>query len=182
MPKQPRGKKKSGAAKMPKARSSKKGKAWWDELLPHVGGDVIVGNVSGSAKNVAIGKNIQQTIESTLGPTTADDKRVVDQHLNELNAQVQKLRGDLDAQTASMAEFQIKLLAGELKKTGENETPSASTITQVGDWLLDNVPQVAETVVGLFATPAVGKVVGKAGEVAIKWAKQRFGNAAAAAG
>jgi hypothetical protein len=74
-----------------------------------------------------------------------------------------------------MAEFQLKLLQGELAKTGEGETPSASTITQVGDWLLDNVPQIAEILTGLFATPAVGRVVGKAGKVAVEWVKKRFG-------
>jgi len=74
-----------------------------------------------------------------------------------------------------MAEFQLKLLQGELTKIDKDETPSASTITQVGDWLLDNIPSIAETLTGFFATPAVGKVVGKAGEAAIKWVKQRFG-------
>jgi hypothetical protein len=41
--------------------------------------------------------------------------------------------------------------------------------------LLDSVPQIAEVLTSLFATPAVGKVVGKAGEVAVGWVKQRFG-------
>ncbi len=162
---------------MPKATRDKKvDKAWWDELLPHVGGDVIVGQVGAGAKNVTVGKNIQQTIDSTLGPTTPDDKKVIEQRINDLSAALEKQKSQVDPKTASMAEFQIKLLGGELKKSGENETPSASTITQVGDWLLDNVPQIAGSVVGLFATPAVGKIVGKAGEVAIKWAKQRFGS------
>ena len=74
-----------------------------------------------------------------------------------------------------MAEFQLKLLQGELTKTDKDETPSASTITQVGDWLLDNIPSIAESLTSLFATPVVGKIVGKAGEVAVKWVKQRFG-------
>ena len=58
---------------------------------------------------------------------------------------------------------------------GENETPSASTITQIGDWLLDNLPELAETLAGLFATPAVGRVVGRAGESAVSWLRKRFG-------
>ena len=74
-----------------------------------------------------------------------------------------------------MAEFQLKLLQGELTKTDKDETPSASTITQVGDWLLDTIPSIAESLISLFATPVVGKIVGKAGEVAVKWVKQRFG-------
>jgi len=68
-----------------------------------------------------------------------------------------------------------KEVLSELSKTDKDETPSASTITQVGDWLLDNIPSIAESLTSLFATPAVGKIVGKAGEAAIKWVRQRFG-------
>ena len=151
-------------------------KAWWDKLMPtQVSGDVIVANVSGGARNVAVGKNIQQNIDSTLGAMTADDQQTIDKKFDELNATIQKMGAQMGASMAKMAEFQMKLLKAELAKTGENETPSATTITQVGDWLLDNIPGAAEAIVGLFATPAVGKVVGKAGEAAIKWARERFG-------
>lgn len=151
--------------------------AWWDQLPAQIGGDAIVANIGAGAQGVAVGKNIQQTITSILGAPTADDRKIIEQKLSEVNATLGKLSGQIDANTAKMAEFQIKLLGGELAKTDEKETPSATTITQVGDWLLDNVPQIAESVIGLFATPAVGKVVGKAGELAVKWVKQRFGAA-----
>ena len=154
-------------------------KPWWDELPAHIGCDAIVANVGGSARNVAVGKNVQQTIISTLGAPTPGDRQIIEQKFAELNATLGKLGGQIDANTKKMAEFQIKLLQGELTKTDAKETPSATTITQVGDWLLDNVPSIAESVVGLFATPAVGKVVGKAGEVAIKWVKTRLGRASA---
>ncbi|CAG0943596.1 hypothetical protein ANRL1_01407 [Anaerolineae bacterium] len=149
--------------------------AWWDQLPAQIGGDAIVANIGAGAQGVAVGKNIQQTITSILGAPTPDDRKIIEQKLGEVNATLGKLSGQIDANTAKMAEFQIKLLGGELAKTDPKETPSATTITQVGDWLLDNVPQIAESVIGLFATPAVGKVVGKAGELAIKWVKQRFG-------
>ncbi len=156
-------------------------KPWWEQLPASVGGDSIVANVT-SSQNVAVGKGIQQTILTTLGAPTPGDKQLIEQKFAELNTTIGKLGGQIDEKTKKMAEFQVKLLQGELTKTGEKETPSASTITQVGDWLLDNVPQIAETVVGLFASPAVGKVVGKAGEVAIKWAKQRLGGASGGLG
>lgn len=155
--------------------SKEEKKPWWDELPAHIGGDVIIGEVGAGAKGVAIGKNITQAIYDTLGEPTPDDKQVIEQKLSEVTAALQETRGQLDATTAKMAEFQVKLLQGELIKTEEGEMPSASTITQVGDWLLDNVPQIAEILTGLFATPAVGKVVGKAGEVAVKWVKKRLG-------
>jgi hypothetical protein len=156
--------------------SKEKKKPWWDELPAYVGGGVIIGEVGAGAKGVAIGKNITQAIYDTLGEPTPDDKQVVEQKLSEVTAALQEVRGQLDTTTANMAEFQLKLLQGELTKTEEGEMPSASTITQVGDWLLDSIPQIAEILTGLFATPAVGKVVGKAGEVAVRWVKKRFGS------
>jgi hypothetical protein len=148
---------------------------WWDSIPAQIGGDVIIGHVGAGATGVAIGKNITQTIYDMLGEPAPDDKQVIEQKLSEATTAVQELREQLDAQTAAVAEFQLKLLQGELTKTEEGETPSASTITQVGDWLLDNVPQIAEILTSLFATPAVGRVVGKAGEVAVEWVKKRLG-------
>lgn len=153
-----------------------KKKSWWDKLPAHIGGDVIIGEVDAGARGVAIGKNITQTVYDMLGEPTPDDKQVIEQRLSEVTAALQGMQAQLDSPTANMAEFQMKLLEGELTKTEEGEMPSASTITQVGDWLLDNIPQIAEVIAGLFATPAVGKVVGKAGEVAVKWVKKRFGS------
>jgi hypothetical protein len=155
--------------------SKKEEQDWWDNIPPQIEGDVIIGHVGAGATGVAIGKNITQTIYDMLGEPAPDDKQVIEQKLSEATTTVQELREQLDAQTAAVAEFQLKLLQGELAKTEEDETPSASTITQVGDWLLDNVPQIAEILTSLFATPAVGRVVGKAGEVAVEWVKKRFG-------
>lgn len=148
---------------------------WWDELPAHVGGDVIVGQVGTGATGVAIGKNISQVLYDMLGEPTPDDRQIIEEKLSEVGAALQEIGGQLNAMTTNMAEFQLKLLRGELTKTEEGEMPSASTISQVGDWLLDNIPDIAEVLTSLFATPAVGKVVGKAGEVAVKWVKKRLG-------
>jgi hypothetical protein len=146
---------------------------WWNDVSIQSGGDVIIGQVGAGAKGVAIGKN--QAVYGTLGEPVPGDRQVIEKQFAQVAAALQKLQGQMDANTAKMAEFQLKLLQGELTKIDKDETPSASTITQVGDWLLDSIPSIAETLTSLFATPAVGKVVGKAGEAAIKWVKQRFG-------
>jgi len=157
------------------APTQEKSQAWWTRIPTQAGGDVIVGVVGAGARGVAVGKSITQTVYDVLGAPAPGDRQIIDQSMASAMAALQQVQGQLDANTAKMAEFQLKLLHGELAKTERDEKPSASTITQVGDWLLDSVPQIAEVLTSLFATPAVGKVVGKAGEIAIAWVKQRFG-------
>ena len=155
---------------------------WWDRLevaagqpgKGHTGGDVITATVGAGARNVAVGKNITQTIYEAIGEPAANDKAIIAEQFSRLSAELGRLRTPLDASTAQMVQFQVKLLQGELTKTGESETPSANTITMAGDWLLENVPQIAEVLASLFATPAVGRVLGKAGEIAVQWVKRRF--------
>jgi hypothetical protein len=129
----------------------------------------------GGVKWWAIGKDITQRVYGVLGELTRDDRQIVEQKLARAMTGLQDLREQLDAATATMAEFQLELLQSELTKTAEDKMPSASTITRVGDWLLDNVLAMAEILATLFATPAVGRVVGKAGEVVVEWVRERFG-------
>jgi hypothetical protein len=147
---------------------------WWEQLPPQAGGDVIIAEIGAGASGVAVGKGITQTIMTVLGPIQPNDKTVIEQKFTQLLDALKQPKADTNAQTIAMAEFQLQLLKGELTKTGEDEVPSANTLTQVGDWLLNNVPQIAEILAGLFATPAVGKVVGKAGSIAVDWVKRRF--------
>lgn len=148
---------------------------WWEQLSPQAGGDVIIAEVGAGASGVAVGKGITQTIVTALGPIQPDDKTVIEQQFAQVLAALKEPKAASNAQAAAMAEFQLQLLKGELTKTNEDEVPSASTLTQVGDWLLNNVPEIAEVLAGLFATPAVGKVVGKAGSIAVEWVRRRFG-------
>lgn len=154
--------------------SSQDERPWWEKVPAHIGGDAIVAHIGAGATGVAVGKNITQTLYDTLGEPTPKDKEVIQSQFGEVHAALEGMRGELDANTVQMAEFQLKLLEGELSKTEDEQTPSASTITQVGDWLLDSVPAIAEVLTGMFATPAVGRVVGKAGEAAVSWLKGRF--------
>jgi hypothetical protein len=160
--------------------SKEERRPWWDEVPIQAQGDVIIGTVGDQARGAAVGKNITQTVYDVVGEPTPSDKAIIDQQLARVTASLEDTRSRLDATTAGMAEFQLKLLHSELTKTEEGQVPSANTITQIGDWLLDSVPELAESLAGLFATPAVGKVVGMAGEVAVKWVKGRFGSAGGA--
>jgi hypothetical protein len=156
---------------------------WWDNLpdtigdfsADDIGGDVIIATVGDGAKNVAVGKKITQIVQETLGKATPNDGQIIAQQLAQVKAVLREIQGQVDPVTWVRAEDRVPILEGELTKTKETETPSSSTIITVGDWLLDNVPEIAEALTSLFATPAVGRVVGKAGEAAVNWVKQRFG-------
>ena len=150
---------------------------WWETLRPSAGGDMIVGVVGPNAHGVAVGKQIQQYVDSTLGAVTPADEVTIEQRLAELEAALKTALPKLDPTRAAQAPDQVAALKDELTKTGDGDVPSGKAIVRVGNWLLDNVPDIAGAITGLFTTPAVGKVVGKAGDAAIDWARSRFGQA-----
>ncbi len=144
---------------------------WWEGISIESQGDVIIGYAGAGAQHTTIGKEIS----IVLGESTPDDRQVVERKLAETSSAVHRYKSQLAPEVAMMADFQLKLLGGELAKTADGQAPSANTIIQVGDWLLDNVPQMADALAGLFAAPAVGRVVGKAGPEAVDWVRVRFG-------
>lgn len=151
---------------------------WWDQVQAggiQADGDVIIATVGAGARNVAVGKNITQQVYQLVGAPTPDDRQVILQKLADVEEALAAPHKTLDAATKQVAELQLQLLRGELTKMDEKETPSASAIMLAGGWLLDNLPDIAESLAALFATPAVGRVVGRAGEAAVAWVKQRFG-------
>jgi hypothetical protein len=159
---------------------------WWEELPGTTGdfqaddidGDVIIASVGAGARNVAIGKNITQMVYETLGEPTPDDRQIIETELARVKAALAELESDIGDSAAKMAGGLLAQIETELLKTGEDETPNAAIITQMGDLLLDNVPQIADALTALFATPAVGRVVGRAGEGAVAWVKRRVGSGA----
>lgn len=156
---------------------------WWEQLPDtigdfksrDIGGDVIIASVGAGAQNVAIGKDVRQTVYEVLGQPTSDDKEIIQQGLAEVREALQQAKPEIGQSAETMAQGMLNQMENELAKTGDEETPNADVITSVGDLLLDSVPQIAETLASLFATPAVGRVVGKAGEAAVNWVKRRFG-------
>ncbi len=142
---------------------------WWDSIqpteLPAARGDVIVANISNS-NTVAAGKNITLT----LGAPAPDDRQVIAAGLTAL---ADSIAGD--GPQAQIARLQLKLLQGELTRADEGVKPDSATIIEAAGWLLDNAPQAAGALRALFALPAVGRVMSKAGDAALLWARQRFG-------
>lgn len=135
------------------------------------GGDTIIANVGAGAKNVAVGKQITQSVNEGA----AADQQSIVQQFAALNAALDKMRGQLDATTAQMASMQLELLQGELSKTGDDDKPSANAIVKVGDWLVKSVKPLTPALKALFTSPAVIQVLQKAGDAAVIWARNQFG-------
>ncbi len=156
---------------------------WWDNLPEAIGnfqegdidGDVIIASVGAGAQNVAIGKNITQTVYETLGQPTPDDRQIIEKGLGQVKAALAEVEDEIGESAAKMARGVLAQIETELLKTGKDETLSAAIIIQMGDLLLDSVPQITDTLANLFALPAAGRVMGKAGEKAVTWVKRRFG-------
>jgi hypothetical protein len=144
---------------------------WWDSVK-WVGGDNIQTIIGDYATNVVAGKSIVQTLNDVLGKPTPTD-------LKEIQGEINQLRQKIQASSASeavkaVAEYNVQLLEKELTKA--EKLPEQSIVQQAGEWLLDNLPDVLEAVVSLFASPAVGRVVAKGGESMIKWIKDKLGH------
>jgi hypothetical protein len=155
---------------------------WWEDLpvtmgdfeAGDIGGDVIIASVGAGAQNVAIGKNITQLVYESLGVPAAGDRQAIEAELARVRAALLKQAGELGGGAAGMVENIFGQMEKELLKTGPQEEPDPAIITQMGDLLLNSLPHAAEPLTGLFATPAVGRVVGKAGKAAVKWVRERF--------
>jgi hypothetical protein len=151
--------------------AERNGQPWWEGISVEAEGDVIIGYAGAGAQQTTIGKEI--TI--ILGEPRPEDGPSIEGSLDEADSALQRLENKLEPQAKMMAEFQLGLLRGELTKAGDGNQPSANTITQVGDWLLENVPQLTGALQHLFATPAVGRALGKSGDEAVAWVQSRFG-------
>jgi hypothetical protein len=145
--------------------------------VPSVGGDSdsIVANIGAGAQGIAVGKHIQQTITAGAEADLDADRHAIAALLARLERDLSNGAGRLDSAVATMAAFQLRLLAGELGKLGARATPSASTISQVGDWLDDNAPPLHDALAALFTAPAVLRVLRQADTPLDAWLQRRFG-------
>lgn len=141
----------------------------WADLLGRVGGDVIIAEIGGRSQNVAVGKHITQTNVDAKSETLADEA-VIRQGLAGVRARLPRLQPALDPMLAQMVEFQLDLLTGELTKPEDGAAPSANAITRAGGWLVEHVPALQPDLRALFQTPAVSRVLARAGNDAMTWA------------
>lgn len=139
---------------------------FWAGLGLSAGNDMIIADV-GAAQNVAVGKHISQ--HNAAPP--ADDRMEAEAALAALEAGLRGLNGA--GPLLGVLPLQVGLLRGELTKAAA-EAPSASTIVQVSDWLLEALPASAPALAQLFAAPAVRRAVERAGPQAAAWLRGRF--------
>jgi hypothetical protein len=137
--------------------------------------DMIVANIGDDAHGVVVGKDNQLAMGAGADSSLDADRRAIEALLAQLERDLSRNAGQLDGATMSMAAFQLRLLAGELGKVGERATPSASTISQVGDWLADNVAPLQNALAALFTAPAVLRLLRQADTPLDAWLQRRFG-------
>jgi hypothetical protein len=142
--------------------------------VSQAGGDTIVAQIGAGAQGIAVGKHIRQTIGAGATADLETDRREIEALLARLERDLSNASGRIDGAVSTMAAFQLRLLTGELGKIGARATPSASTISQVGDWLADNVPPLQDALVALFTAPAVLRVLRQADTSLDAWLQRRF--------
>jgi hypothetical protein len=141
-------------------------------LSSESGGDVVQVTIGDHATKVAAGKNVTQAIQCALGPTRQDDAEQVRIAIKKFRRKFSKLEDTLTEVQMHVGRDKIELLARELsQKEGE---PSGDLIREAGNWLLDNIPEIAEDLLELFMPSSVGRIIAKAGTRTIKWIKELY--------
>jgi hypothetical protein len=134
----------------------------------------IGGNATDST--VVIGGNV-----TGMGATnprtqwTAADQAAVEEQIGQLRFALSTLRGRINSGTSQLAELQLRLLQAELSKGGSGQAPDGATISGVGDWLLEHVPDLAEPLGRCLRSPAMQKALTAAGAQTLGWMRRRFG-------
>jgi len=122
-----------------------------DKVAGHkAGGDVIVATVGAGARNVAIGKEIRQTIQEGAGQTPEAERQQLQAALAALLQATSTLS---DQRLALRAEVHGETLQQELLKNGDAVNRGA--VTNALDWLQKNAPALAPVINALLALPAV---------------------------
>jgi hypothetical protein len=141
-----------------------------------VEGDKFEGHLGdvGPGAQVAIGKDISQTITQTPIELTTAERLELEHLLAELKNQLARL--EIPENKKVIGQELVGQLEKELTKT--EEPPDASMIKIAGNWLLENIPALAGTLATVFLNPVVGKIVEGAGDIAAEWVQEQLGTQA----
>jgi hypothetical protein len=136
-------------------------------------GDKIEAQVSavGSGGQVAIGKEIRQSIVEAPVDLTAAERVELDGLLVQLRHQLAE--SDIPENKKAVGQEFARQLEKELTRT--DKPPDSSVIKVAGKWLLENIPALTGALTSLFLSPVVGKIVEAAGDIAADWVKEQFG-------
>lgn len=140
-----------------------------DKLPASTAGQTVVGYIGGNPTMAAVGVNIVQVAHQVLGDPKPSDAREIANALQELRAELQRLAPRLNEKNRYLAEDKISTIEKEL--TEHPASPSGDLIRAAGDWLVQNVPELAHAVLSIFLPEPVGRVIAKAGGATIEWIK-----------
>jgi hypothetical protein len=136
-----------------------------DKISGHqAGGDVIVATVGAGARNVAVGKNIHQTVTETPGQSNEAEQQQIGAALTAL---LHAARTISDQRIALRAEVHIETLQEELTKSAA--ALNGGAVTNALAWLQTNAPTLAPAVNALLALPAVQQRLLQADAQTVAW-------------
>ena len=124
----------------------------------------IDGSVSGQ---VAVGKNIKQTIQAGTPKLTKEELKTLVELIAGLKQQV-SAEAPVDKKESALEKV------SELEQAITDKKPDVSTMEYVRNWFVKNIPGLAGAVTGLVVNPLVGKLVEAAGETVAQEFKRRF--------
>lgn len=133
-------------------------------------GDSIQVTIGDNAKNIAAGKNIEQTVteqHEQIQITEADMKAIHELFVS--------LKSDIEKEVSSELRESAIERVDELEETVTAKKPDFSTMEYVKKWFVKKLPTFAGKVMGVLVNPIVGKVVEASGEIAATELKERFG-------
>lgn len=121
-------------------------------------GDSITATFNGTTSGqIAVGTHIAQQQVTTAEPIGAAE-------LHELRAAFADLRAQVAAQAPADRQSAAAERIDELEQALLDAEPDTTTIAYVRRWFATKLPQLAGAVAGVLVHPAVGRIVGAAGD------------------
>ena len=123
------------------------------EEMDRGSGDHIQATIGNDSSNIAVGKNIQQTIR------VSSQSQVTEADLGEVRRLFEELKQTVETEAPPDKNEAAVEHVSELEETITGGKPDLDTISYVKKWFGKNVPQLAGAAVSVLVNPIVGKVV-----------------------